>query len=134
MTTAEGGIAVTNDASLMEKMHLLRSHGITKDKQLMTQPMDGAWYYQQIALGFNYRMTELQAALGISQMQRIDDLLRSVTTYNKSTIAYWVICLLHCLINAPTVIHLFIYILYYLNWISSVYRMRLFLISYALKA
>ena len=53
-------------------MALLRSHGITRDEALMQGPSHGAWYYQQIALGFNYRMTELQAALGVSQMQRID--------------------------------------------------------------
>ncbi len=72
VTTAEGGMAVTNDPQLAEKMALLRSHGITRDPQQMTHPADGPWYYQQIDLGFNYRMTELQAALGISQMQRLD--------------------------------------------------------------
>jgi len=72
VTTAEGGMAVTNDAGLAEKMNLLRSHGITRDPALMTHEPDGPWYYQQVDLGFNYRMTELQAALGISQMQRLD--------------------------------------------------------------
>ena len=72
VTTAEGGAAVTNNAELAEKMLLLRSHGITRDEGMMTQTMDGPWYYQQIALGFNYRMTELQAALGLSQMQRLE--------------------------------------------------------------
>lgn len=72
LTSAEGGAAVTNRADLAEKMLLLRSHGITRDEELMTQTMDGPWYYQQIALGFNYRMTELQAALGLSQMQRLE--------------------------------------------------------------
>jgi dTDP-4-amino-4,6-dideoxygalactose transaminase len=57
---------------LAEKMDLLRSHGITRKPELMTHEPDGPWYYQQIDLGFNYRMTELQAALGISQMQRLD--------------------------------------------------------------
>ncbi len=73
VTSAEGGAAVTNRAELAEKMMLLRSHGITRDEELMTQIMDGPWYYQQIALGFNYRMTELQAALGLSQMQRLKE-------------------------------------------------------------
>ena len=73
VTTAEGGIAVTNNAKLAEQLNLLRSHGITRDEELMTQTMDGPWYYQQIALGFNYRMTELQAALGLSQMQRLEE-------------------------------------------------------------
>ena len=72
VTTAEGGAAVTNRADLAEKMLLLRSHGITRDEKLMTQDMDGPWYYQQIELGYNYRMTELQAALGLSQMQRLE--------------------------------------------------------------
>ncbi|ROO35901.1 MULTISPECIES: UDP-4-amino-4,6-dideoxy-N-acetyl-beta-L-altrosamine transaminase [unclassified Pseudomonas] len=72
ITTAEGGIALTNDAELAGKMALLRSHGITRDSDLMTHEADGPWYYQQIDLGFNYRMTELQAALGISQMERLD--------------------------------------------------------------
>lgn len=73
VTSAEGGAAVTNRADLAEKMLLLRSHGITRDEEQMTQTMDGPWYYQQIALGFNYRMTELQAALGLSQMQRLQE-------------------------------------------------------------
>lgn len=72
ITTAEGGMALTNDAQLAEKMDLLRSHGITRRPEMMTQEPDGPWYYQQIGLGFNYRMTELQAALGVSQMQRLD--------------------------------------------------------------
>jgi UDP-4-amino-4,6-dideoxy-N-acetyl-beta-L-altrosamine transaminase len=72
ITTAEGGMALTQDARLAEKMALLRSHGITRDPAQMTQAPEGPWYYQQIALGFNYRMTELQAALGVSQMDRLD--------------------------------------------------------------
>lgn len=71
VTTAEGGIAVTNDAQLAQKLELLRSHGITRDANLMTKPADGPWYYEQIDLGLNYRMTDLQAALGVSQMQRL---------------------------------------------------------------
>lgn len=73
VTTAEGGMAVTNDAALAERMSLLRSHGITRNPTMMTQEPDGPWYYQQVDLGYNYRMTELQAALGVSQMQRLDD-------------------------------------------------------------
>jgi len=72
ITTAEGGMALTNNAELANKMALLRSHGITRDPALMTHEADGPWYYQQIDLGFNYRMTELQAALGVSQMERLD--------------------------------------------------------------
>lgn len=73
ITTAEGGVAVTNDAQLAASMSLLRSHGITRDPALMTHAPDGPWYYQQVSLGFNYRMTELQAALGLSQIQRLDE-------------------------------------------------------------
>jgi UDP-4-amino-4,6-dideoxy-N-acetyl-beta-L-altrosamine transaminase len=72
ITTAEGGMALTNDDSLAQKMNLYRSHGVTRDQNLMTHEPDGPWYYQQVALGFNYRMTELQGALGITQMQRLD--------------------------------------------------------------
>ena len=73
ITTGEGGMALTNDANLSEKMYLLRSHGVTRDPGRMTHPPDGIWYYQQIALGFNYRMTDIQAALGRSQLRRIDE-------------------------------------------------------------
>lgn len=71
VTTGEGGCAVTRSSELAAAMELLRSHGITRDAEKMTCAPDGGWYYQQIALGFNYRMTEIQAALGISQMQRL---------------------------------------------------------------
>lgn len=73
ITTAEGGIALTNNPELAERMALLRNHGITLDPARMTKASDGPWYYQQIDLGFNYRMTDLQAALGVSQMERLDD-------------------------------------------------------------
>ena len=72
ITTAEGGMALTEDDQLAAKMALLRSHGITRDPSQMTHEPDGPWYYQQVELGFNYRMTELQAALGISQMERLN--------------------------------------------------------------
>jgi UDP-4-amino-4,6-dideoxy-N-acetyl-beta-L-altrosamine transaminase len=71
ITTAEGGLAVTNHPELARRMALLRSHGITRDPAEMTHTSEGAWYYQQVDLGFNYRMTELQAALGSSQMNRL---------------------------------------------------------------
>ncbi|MGM0695008.1 MAG: UDP-4-amino-4,6-dideoxy-N-acetyl-beta-L-altrosamine transaminase [Pseudomonadota bacterium] len=73
ITTAEGGMALTNDDDLAQRMDLLRSHGVTRDPALMTHEADGPWYYQQIDLGYNYRMTELQAALGLSQLERLDD-------------------------------------------------------------
>lgn len=72
MTTGEGGMAVTNDSSLARKMERLRSHGVTKDPALMYEESPGDWYYEQIELGFNYRITELQAALGLSQIGRLD--------------------------------------------------------------
>jgi UDP-4-amino-4,6-dideoxy-N-acetyl-beta-L-altrosamine transaminase len=71
VTTGEGGVATTNNIQLAKKMELLRSHGITRDLTLMTEESHGEWYYQQIDLGFNYRMTEMQAALGVSQMRRL---------------------------------------------------------------
>lgn len=72
ITTAEGGLATTQDPVLAERMALLRSHGVTRDPALMTREADGAWYYQQVDLGWNYRMTEMQAALGLSQLERLD--------------------------------------------------------------
>ena len=71
VTTAEGGMALTNNATLAQKMDLLRSHGVTRNTALMNKDTEGPWYYQQVELGFNYRMTELQAALGVSQMHRL---------------------------------------------------------------
>jgi UDP-4-amino-4,6-dideoxy-N-acetyl-beta-L-altrosamine transaminase len=73
ITTAEGGLATTNDKELSERMQLFRSHGVTRDPKLMTKESTGEWYYQQVDLGFNYRMTELQAALGVSQMRRLNE-------------------------------------------------------------
>ena len=73
ITTAEGGMALTQCAELATRLSLLRSHGVTRTPELMTQPMDGPWYYQQVALGFNYRMTDMQAALGASQMNRLKE-------------------------------------------------------------
>lgn len=73
VTTAEGGMALTKDKDLAKRMALLRNHGITRDPAQMTHQADGPWYYQQIDLGFNYRMTDLQAALGVSQITRLDE-------------------------------------------------------------
>lgn len=66
-------MAMTNDAHLAKRMQLLRSHGVSRDESEMTHAPDGPWYYQQIDLGYNYRMTDLQAALGLSQMRRLDE-------------------------------------------------------------
>ena len=73
ITTAEGGACLTNSPELADTLARLRSHGITRNPDEMTHEADGAWYYQQIDLGYNYRMTELQAALGASQMTRLDE-------------------------------------------------------------
>ncbi|HEY8360281.1 MAG TPA: UDP-4-amino-4,6-dideoxy-N-acetyl-beta-L-altrosamine transaminase [Ramlibacter sp.] len=72
ITTAEGGMAVTNDARLASEMSMFRSHGMTRDPAQMTHEPDGPWYYQQVRLGYNYRMTELQAALGLAQIERLE--------------------------------------------------------------
>lgn len=73
ITTAEGGMATTNNAILSERMRRHRSHGITSDQdQMLPRPGDEIWNYQQIYLGYNYRMTDIQAALGVSQMKRLD--------------------------------------------------------------
>ncbi|MET0311558.1 MAG: UDP-4-amino-4,6-dideoxy-N-acetyl-beta-L-altrosamine transaminase [Burkholderiaceae bacterium] len=73
ITTAEGGMALTNDPKVGAAIDLLRSHGITRDPSRMEKKPDGPWYYEQIGLGFNYRLTDLQAALGASQLRRIDE-------------------------------------------------------------
>lgn len=87
ITTAEGGLAVTNDPDLKTKMDLYRSHGITRDKNKLSTNNAKPWFYEQQVLGFNYRMTELQAALGISQSKRLDEYINKrrliVERYNK---------------------------------------------------
>lgn len=72
ITTGEGGASVTNNPVLAERMAIDRTHGITRDPALMKKPPEGGWYYEQIALGFNYRITDMQAALGLSQFDRLD--------------------------------------------------------------
>lgn len=71
VTTAEGGMAMTNDPEIAQRLQDLRSHGITKDPARLVEPDPGGWYYEQRSLGLNYRMTDLQAALGVSQMTRL---------------------------------------------------------------
>ena len=88
VTTGEGGIAVTNDEGLAEKLDRLRSHGITRNPSRMTEAAHGPWYYQQVELGFNSRMTDVQAALGASQMTRLDEFVARrhnlFTAYNEA--------------------------------------------------
>jgi UDP-4-amino-4,6-dideoxy-N-acetyl-beta-L-altrosamine transaminase len=75
ITSGEGGMALTNDVELAARMRRLRTHGVTREPAVMRRTDEGAWYYEQVDLGFNYRMTDIQAALGLSQLQRIDEFL-----------------------------------------------------------
>ena len=75
LTTGEGGMLLTNDAALARRLRLLRTHGITRDEGEMSGVSEGPWYYQQVVLGYNYRMTDFQAALGASQLRRLADFL-----------------------------------------------------------
>lgn len=88
ITTGEGGVAVTNDKDLAAKMKFFSSHYITNNEELMTDKPDGAWYYQQLGLGFNYRMTDIQAALGKSQLSRVSGFVKRrieiAKTYDKA--------------------------------------------------
>lgn len=76
ITSGEGGMALTNQVSLAEKMQSLRSHGITRNSEKMQYHPHGEWYYEQIDLGFNYRMTDIQAALGLSQLKRLEQFIK----------------------------------------------------------
>jgi dTDP-4-amino-4,6-dideoxygalactose transaminase len=86
ITTMEGGMALTSNETLAEKMMQLRSHGITNDPSKMQCSSDGPWYYEQIDLGFNYRMNDVEAALGLSQLSRLDSFVEArnklVAIYN----------------------------------------------------
>lgn len=73
VTSGEGGAALTNSSEVDQKLKLLRSHGITRDSDMMQFPKDDGWYYEQVDLGFNYRMTDIHAALGLSQLTRINE-------------------------------------------------------------
>lgn len=73
LTTGEGGMLLTNRADVNARLRLLRSHGVTRDPALMDEPAHGPWYYQQTELGYNYRITDIQAALGTSQLARVDE-------------------------------------------------------------
>lgn len=87
VTTAEGGIIITDDEQLYEKMMMFRSHGITRNKDLISE-YHGPWYYEQVDLGYNYRLTDLQCALGISQMDKLDSFVARrreiVSKYNEA--------------------------------------------------
>ncbi|MVW87013.1 UDP-4-amino-4,6-dideoxy-N-acetyl-beta-L-altrosamine transaminase [Pseudomonas sp. PB101] len=75
ITSAEGGMVMTNSPELAERLQRLRSHGMTRDPQQMSGPSHGPWYYEQVELGFNYRITDLQAALGLSQLNKLDEFI-----------------------------------------------------------
>lgn len=76
ITTGEGGVITTNNKELYEKLKLFRTHGITRDKEILYNKNEGSWYYEQLELGYNYRITDIQCALGISQLNKIDKFLR----------------------------------------------------------
>ena len=77
ITSGEGGMCTTNSQEIANLLCRFRSHGITRHENEMTKKSDGPWYYQQVELGYNYRMTDIQAALGLSQMKRIDDFVKA---------------------------------------------------------
>ncbi|WP_024589833.1 MULTISPECIES: UDP-4-amino-4,6-dideoxy-N-acetyl-beta-L-altrosamine transaminase [unclassified Pseudoalteromonas] len=124
VTTAEGGAALTNSKALADKMALYRSHGITRDEALMENASHGGWYYEQVDLGFNYRMTELQAALGVSQMSRLSEFVSArhelaVRYYDK--LASLPIVLPYQLPNTYSGLHLYV-IRLNLNEISKTHK------------
>ena len=88
MTSGEGGLALTNQKDLAEKLAQLRTHGITRDTEIMQYKSEGPWYYEQLDLGFNYRVTDIQAALGLSQLSRLDEFIQKrralVNRYNQA--------------------------------------------------
>ncbi|MFJ3484453.1 UDP-4-amino-4,6-dideoxy-N-acetyl-beta-L-altrosamine transaminase [Pseudomonas sp. NPDC090202] len=75
VTTGEGGLVLTNRPELAERLRRLRSHGMTRDPVQMDEASHGPWYYQQVELGFNYRITDMQAALGLSQLNKLDEFI-----------------------------------------------------------
>jgi UDP-4-amino-4,6-dideoxy-N-acetyl-beta-L-altrosamine transaminase len=94
ITTGEGGMCVTNDPQLATSLNRYRSHGIVRQASEMTHAPDGPWYYQQVDLGYNYRMTDIQAALGLSQMNRLDEFVAArhaiATRYNVLLKEDWI--------------------------------------------
>ena len=111
ITSGEGGMALTQDRQLAERMRQLRSHGITRDPQHFEESDPGAWHYEQHVLGFNYRMTDLQAALGLSQLKRLDDFVSTrqawVARYNQ-LLSGLPITLPHLAANRRSAHHLYV--------------------------
>jgi UDP-4-amino-4,6-dideoxy-N-acetyl-beta-L-altrosamine transaminase len=111
ITTGEGGMAMTNDSDIALKLRSLRSHGITRNESLFQNAPDGPWYYEQQELGYNYRMTDLQAALGISQLARIDKFIRrrhKIASLYNSLIKQLPIALPYQAQDARSAFHLYV--------------------------
>ncbi|MDA9322361.1 UDP-4-amino-4,6-dideoxy-N-acetyl-beta-L-altrosamine transaminase [Gammaproteobacteria bacterium] len=111
ITTGEGGMATTNNPEYASQMNLLRSHGVTRDEKLMTGAVDGPWYYEQIKLGFNYRMNDIQAALGISQMNRLDDFViarHKIVSKYRTLLQNLPVTLPSCSLDSYSSFHLYI--------------------------
>lgn len=111
ITSGEGGMIVTNDEALYEKLVRLRSHGITRDERFLQNEMDGPWSYEQLELGYNYRLTDLHAILGLSQMRRIDEFVerrrKLVNRYNER-LAGLPLQLPTCIADADPAWHLYV--------------------------
>ncbi len=110
ITTAEGGATMTNDPALANRLTQLRSHGITRDIKQMNKPSEGDWYYQQIDLGLNYRLTDLQAALGANQLTRIAEFVErrhEIADYYDTALAHLPITLPIRLSDGVSALHLY---------------------------
>lgn len=111
ITTGEGGMVLTNQKDLYDRLVRLRTHGITRDPNQLRFPSSGAWYYEQIELGFNYRLTDIQAALGISQLKRLDDFVRcraEISDYYREKLASLPLKMLDRTPQANSSNHLFV--------------------------
>lgn len=111
ITSAEGGMVLTNRPVLAERLRRLRSHGMTRDPEHMTEPSHGAWYYQQVELGFNYRITDLQAALGLSQLAKLDEFVarrRELAARYDQLLAYLPLTLPSAQPEAESAWHLYV--------------------------
>jgi UDP-4-amino-4,6-dideoxy-N-acetyl-beta-L-altrosamine transaminase len=111
ITSAEGGMVLTNRPELAERLQRLRSHGMTRDPAQMTEPSHGPWYYQQVELGFNYRITDLQAALGLSQLNKLDGFIerrRELAARYDRLLAYLPLTLPSPQLEAESAWHLYV--------------------------
>jgi dTDP-4-amino-4,6-dideoxygalactose transaminase len=111
ITSAEGGMVLTNRPELAECLQRLRSHGMTRDPAQMTEPSHGPWYYQQVELGFNYRITDLQAALGLSQLNKLDGFIerrRELAARYERLLAYLPLTLPGAQPDAESAWHLYV--------------------------